>query len=320
VAGESLESLQSSKYFAFPVGSSNDNMVCAALHVNQGALPNHSQSVQAMKKSDQTVRDELLVAHLQLVQQIARSVKSGKPSCVELDDLEQAGMVGLIEAAGRYVHSKGVDFSSYASQRVRGAILDELRKNDTCSRGTRRMLREREAVFERFRQQRLPPPSEQAVAAELGLEYSRYTLRMAQAFRGRDVDYSEAPSYEGPDALEPIGASEYCDATEWDEAGESLTADVVSSGLCGDPAEVLEILQKHQAFEAALLALGDRDRSVVAKYYFEGVSMARIGAMLGVTESRVSQIISRAKRSLRAALCATETETETETEGARSLL
>lgn len=290
-----------------PVGSAENDMVCAVTACPPRGLTQSPQSVLAMKTNDQIKRDELLVAHRQLVQQIARSVKSGKPSSVELDDLEQAGMVGLIEAAGRYVESKGVNFSSYAALRVRGAILDELRKNDTCSRGTRRMLREREAVFERFRQLRLPSPTEQAVAAELGLEYSRYTLRMAQAFRGRDLDFSDALSSEDPDAVELVAAAEHCDGEEGEETGGSLMADVVSSGLHGDPADVLEIWQKYQAFESALLALGDRDRSVVAKYYFDGVSMARIGAMLGVTESRVSQIISRAKCSLRATLRASET-------------
>lgn len=228
---------------------------------------------------------EALLRHVPLVEHIARCMVSRKPPSVHLDDLVQAGMIGLMEAAKRYEPARGVAFSVYAGVRIRGAMVDELRKSDPLSRGARQLLRSRDAAIERLTQRKLKPPSDSDVASELGMSLADYRRKLAREAHGGLV---EVASDEGPD-------------TSDDEvvAGDPCAAMVDPSG---DPSELLQLRQRYEGMALAIEALGSRQRVVLEKRYLDGMSLRNIGLELGVSESRVCQLLSRTTAQLRGML------------------
>jgi len=217
--------------------------------------------------------DALVKAHLALVKRIAYHLANRLPSSVQVDDLIQAGLIGLMEAASHYDPTQGASFETYAGIRVRGAMLDEIRRYDWAPRSVHRKAR---AVAE--------------------------AMREIEQNRGRDADDAEVAQALG------IGLDEYhqilqdasaCKLFSIDgEEGEAI-GDTLSDDRPG-PQEALEEEDFRQQMTGALSGLPERERLVLALYYDEELNLREIGQVLGVSESRVCQIHSQALLRLKA--------------------
>lgn len=220
--------------------------------------------------------DDALRRHRPLVRRLARQMIAKLPANVELDDLIQAGMIGLAEALSRFDAAQGVQFETFATQRIRGAMLDELRGNDWMSRGDRRHQRSIEAAVHKLEQRYGRAPSEGEIAREMGLSLTDYQELLGKV-RGTQLIYLE--DMRGDDGDEDF-----------------LDRHVSSQGPC--PSVDVERQQDEAALAERIDALPDRLRAVVAAYFDDGATMAEIAGTLGVTESRVCQLVGDAVRKL----------------------
>ncbi len=224
-------------------------------------------------------QDEQVVKYAPLVKRIAYHMMARLPASVEVDDLIQVGLIGLMDAVSRFDGTQGAQFESYATQRIRGAMLDELREADWLPRHVRQKSRQIESAIHRLEQRNGKSPSEQEISAELGMPIDQY-----QSMLG-DVKCSQLLYYE--------------DFSDEDSAGflERYLVDGSS-----DPLSVLE----GEGFRASLIAaihhLPERERSMMGMYYEQDMNLKEIGAVLGVSESRVCQLHSQAVARLRAQL------------------
>lgn len=233
-----------------------------------------------MKKIDaynQYEKQDIVEKHAPMVKRIAYHLKSRMPANVQLDDLIQAGMIGLLEAANNFDATQGASFETYASIRVRGAMLDDVRKNDWAPRSVHRNNRR---------------------VAEV--------VRMIENEKGRDARDTEIA-----EALE-MGIDEYNRILQDASGHKILSFDDIGSGeesllntIPNPQSEVLDVLQKDDikfCVATALSSLPERERLVMALYYDEELNLREIGAVIGVSESRVSQIHSQAVIRLQARL------------------
>jgi len=230
----------------------------------------------AVKPSSQ---DEQVTKYAPLVKRIAYHMMSRLPASVEVDDLIQVGLIGLMDAVGRFDGTQGAQFESYATQRIRGAMLDELREADWLPRHVRQKSRQIESAIHRLEQRNGKSPSEQEISAELGMPIDQY-----QSMLG-DVKCSQLLYYE--------------DFSDEDSA--SFLERYLVDGS-NDPLSVLEDEGFRASLVAAIHSLPERERSMMGMYYEQDMNLKEIGAVLGVSESRVCQLHSQAVARLRAQL------------------
>lgn len=225
-------------------------------------------------------RDELVIGHVGLVKAMARRLAQRLPAQVEMSDLISVGVMGLIDAAGRYRPSMGVPFDAFARRRVHGAMLDALRDLDWAPRSLRRMRRELDGAVAKLRSDLRREPTEDEVAGELNMSPNEYAKAVDQV---RTLD---------------VGAIRQLDATG--EDGQPLIE------LCIDAEEGPDVRLERKELRGllaeAILELPERERHILALYYEEEMTMAEIGAVIGVCESRVSQLRSLALSRLRTSL------------------
>ncbi len=224
-------------------------------------------------------RNQLVVEHIGLVKSIARRMAQRVPSQVEVSELMGVGMIGLVDAAGRYEPSLGVPFEAYARRRVHGAMLDSLRRLDGVPRAARRRRREVDAAIGRLRHELQREPTEDEIAQALHLSREEYERAL------RQVQLAEAASVR---PIEP-GA---------DDASLLEFAVDPEDG----PQVRLERAELKQHLARAIAELPDRERQILALYYQEELSLAEIGEVIGVGESRVSQLRTQAIARLRTRL------------------
>jgi RNA polymerase sigma factor for flagellar operon FliA len=214
--------------------------------------------------------------YFNLVQAIASKIKRRLPAHVDVEDLVQTGMIGLLEASRRYDASRSVDFSSYANSRITGAILDELRKWDTCSRQDRRTAREIEGAKVRLRAASGQEPGREEIARSVGLGLEEYD-RMLQR-----LESSKQPAM---------------------QSGEqnSDTVDEMSQLPAKDetPYETCSRREDFRHLRTHIQQLKPRYREVLQLYYFKEMGLKEIGEKLGVGEARISQIHRQAILDLR---------------------
>lgn len=224
-------------------------------------------------------RDAQIARYAPLVKRIAYHMMARLPASVEVDDLIQVGLIGLLDAVERFDDSQGAQFESYATQRIRGAMLDELREADWLPRHVRQKSRQIEQAIHKLEHRLGRPPSESEISAEMGLPLGEY-----QAMLG-SVKCAQLLYYE--------------DFTDEDSSGflERYLADGTS-----DPLAVLEDEGFRASLVAAIRNLPERERNVMGMYYEQDMNLKEIGAVLGVSESRVCQIHSQAVARLRAEL------------------
>jgi len=228
---------------------------------------------------DPGARDQLVAEHLRLVYHVAWQVMRSCPQEVEFDELLSAGTIGLMNAIENFDPKRGLAFSTLAAPRIRGAILDDLRKRDVVPRSIRRkqrkVARARESLMHTLN--RAPDPGETAEA--LGIELEEYWKWSQDAEQANQVSLDQPKSGSEDN---PVTVEEY-------------TADQDSPDLDSDITQREEV----QILRDEILKLKDQDRLVLSLYYFEGLKLHEIASVLGVTESRISQIRSKAIKELR---------------------
>ncbi len=222
-------------------------------------------------------REKLILDHYPMVRRVAYRLVSRYPSCVEADDLVTIGMLGLIDAVDRFEHDRSISFSAYARIRVQGAIVDELRKVDWVPRSVRnradRISKSRDLLQERLGR----PPTAAELAEHLGVEVGRLQEMIRDSTVRTLVSMDEGSDDEDPvrDRL----------AVEDD-----------------DPLQHAMKSHLREVVRAAIGELPERERSLVEMYYYRDLTFKEIGKVLGVTESRISQLHSRLKKRLIARL------------------
>ena len=221
--------------------------------------------------------DETLARHAGLVKRIAYHLISRLPPSVQVDDLIQAGMIGLLEAARHYDASQGASFETYAGIRVRGAMLDEMRKNDWAPRSVHRRAREVAQAIHELENRHGRDARDSEVAEALGISLEEYHRILQDASSCRLF------------SLDDVGN---------DEPGlvEDLPSDVP------DPQQGMQAEDFRRSLVQEIDSLPERERLVLALYYDDELNLKEIGAVLGVSESRISQIHSQAVLRLRARL------------------
>jgi len=226
-------------------------------------------------------RDAQLRKYSPLVRRLAHHMIAKLPPSVELDDLIQVGMIGLTEAISRFEPSQGVQFETFASQRIRGAMIDELREGDWMSRGSRKSQKDIEQAVHRLQQKLQRPPLESEIAKELGMDLADYQHLLAKV-RGTQLVYLEDISGHGDD--------------------EDGFLDRHLGETDAEPSAVLQDQRMRMALVAAIKVLPEREQQIMSMYYEHDMNLKEIAAVLGVTESRICQLHSQSIARLRAKL------------------
>ena len=224
-------------------------------------------------------KNSLLTEHMPLVKRLAHHMKAKLPPSVEVDDLVQAGMIGLLDAISRYEETHGAQFETYAVLRIRGAMLDELRNSDWLPRSMRQNMRKIETAMSALQQRLGHPPTESEVAKLLKLSLADYQDMLSDGGGHQLVYYEDFHDNDGNDS--------FLDRYAVDDS------DPLRSLLDGD---------FRQAVINAIDALPPREKLLMGLYYEEELNLKEIGAVMGVSESRVSQLHTQAVARLRAAL------------------
>ena len=220
-------------------------------------------------------------AHAPLVKKIAKLLIARLPASVELDDLIQVGIIGLIEAARQFDPAQGVQFDTFASQRIRGAMLDELRREDWLPRQARRQAKQIEDAIHQLEQREGRPPLESEIADFLGLPLDEYQDMLGEC--------------------KGVSLQHFGDLSDDDDTSDAAVANVADDNAA-DPLASLADGHFRGALVDAIKALPERDQLVMALYYEQELNLKEIGAVLGVSESRVCQLHSQAIARVRAKL------------------
>jgi len=213
-------------------------------------------------------RDKLILEHVPLLKHIVGRMALDLPGSVDRDDLQGFGMIGLIKAADSWEPGRGLKFSTYAFTKVRGAILDELRRQDFLPRGRREKVRELDDTVGRLEQRNGVAPSPEEIAAEMDSTLEEIDEILLSA---------KSAAHTSLDAETSVGLLER-----------------LSDPRCEDPEGSLEWLETKELLVRSIQGLSDQERSVITLYYAEELLLKDIAEVLGVTESRVSQIHTRA--------------------------
>jgi len=242
--------------------------------------------VEFKQNACRTSREKLILHYAPLVAAVAGRVGMRLPSTVEHADLVSYGMFGLIDAIEKYETDRAVKFESYASSRIRGAIIDELRAMDWVPRSVRTKARTVDRAYAELEATLHRAPTEAEIARHLQIPLAEL----------RGV-YSQLSSVNIAALDELLGGGE-------DRAGGVSLVDTLGDERTQDPAGSLEDAETTFLLARAIEQLGERERMVVVMYYYEGMTLAEIGRVLGVTESRISQMHTAAMLRLRGRLTA----------------
>jgi RNA polymerase sigma factor for flagellar operon FliA len=236
------------------------------------------------------IRDRLIIHYSPLVKYVAGRVAVGLPQNVEQADLVSYGIFGLIDAIDKFDLDRGFKFETYAIARIKGAILDELRSMDWVPRSVRAKARALEKAYSKLEAELHRTPNDDEIAAELGLTDDQLQSTLSQI------------SFIGLVALDEM-------LSVGGDRGESVTlGDTIASDASEGPVAAYEIEEMRHILAEAINRMPEREKIVLTLYYYEGLTLAEIGEVLGVTESRVCQIHTKAVLQLRSRVAASERE------------
>jgi RNA polymerase sigma factor for flagellar operon FliA len=224
-------------------------------------------------------RNDMIKQYQPLVRRLAHHMMAKLPANVQVDDLIQVGLIGLSEALSRYEAAQGVQFETFATQRIRGAMLDELRDNDWMSRGSRKSQKEIEQALRRLEHKLGRSPLESEIAADLGMSLADYQTLLGKV-RGTQLVYIE-------------------DMSRSEEDEDSFLDRHVGDSEA-DPINRLRDQRLRQALVAAIKNLPEREQFIMSMYYEQDMNLKEIAAVLDVTESRICQLHSQSIARLRA--------------------
>ncbi len=240
------------------------------------------------ESGEQALRDQLIVHYAPLVKYVAGRVASGLPQNVDQADLVSYGIFGLIDAIEKFDLERGFKFETYAIARIKGNILDELRSIDWVPRSVRAKARALEKAYSKLESQLHRTPSDAELAKELDLTEEQLQTTLGQI------------SFTGLVALDEM-------LSGGDRSDSMTLGDTLPDSGMG-PVAAFEVEEMRQILADAINRLPEREKVVLTLYYYEGLTLAEIGSILGVTESRVCQIHTKSVIQLRARLAASERE------------
>ena len=224
-------------------------------------------------------RNAMIRQYQPLVRRLAHHMMAKLPANVQVDDLIQVGLIGLSDALSRYEAGQGAQFETFATQRIRGAMLDELRENDWMSRGSRKSQKDIEQALHRLEHRLGRTPLESEIAAEMGMSLSDYQSLLGKV-RGTQLVY-----------LEDMGRGQ-------DDDDSFLDRHVADSDA--DPLNLLGDQRLRDALVAAIKLLPEREQLIMSMYYEQDMNLKEIALVMNVTESRVCQLHSQSIARLRA--------------------
>ena len=231
---------------------------------------------------DERARERLVVAYSPLVKYVAGRMGSGLPSHVEEADLISYGLFGLINAIERFELEREIKFETYAITRIRGAIIDEPRSQDWVPRSVRSKARNIERAHQKLENRLQRAPTDEEMAAELDMSVDDFQESLLQISNSSIV------------ALDEMWST-------GDSSGDQVSLlDTIADDHAADPAAALDRVDLRDRVADAIARLPEREKLVVALYYYENLTLREIGEVLGVTESRVSQLHTKAVLRLRA--------------------
>ncbi|HEY5144304.1 MAG TPA: RNA polymerase sigma factor WhiG [Solirubrobacteraceae bacterium] len=235
---------------------------------------------------DEQARERLVVAYAPLVKYVAGRMASGLPSHVEEGDLISYGLIGLINAIERFELEREIKFETYAITRIKGAIIDELRSQDWVPRSVRARAREIERANQKLEHKLQRAPTDEEMSRELGMEVGDFQDALLQISNS---------SIAALDELWSVG----------DASGDQVSLlDTLQDEHAPDPSAVMDQTDLRDRVADAISRLPEREKLVIALYYYENLTLREIGEVLGVTESRVSQLHTKAVLRLRGRLTA----------------
>lgn len=234
------------------------------------------------EKGSDSAREDLVVHHMRIVKYIAGRMAMHMPSSVEMNDLIGWGVMGLMDAVEKFDHKQDIKFSTYASIRIRGAIIDQIRTLDWAPRSLRNMARRVGQAKEKLRHVKGGEPSADDIAAELGTtaEHVEDTITQLQTVQVLSLD----------------------DYLPGEDSADARKRDVTHNPASPSPSALAEMKERVGQVAHAILNLPDQQQKVLNLYYFEELTLKEIGLVLEVSESRVCQIHSAAMKSLRKAI------------------
>lgn len=232
-------------------------------------------------KREPEVREQLILQYAPLVKYVAGRVGVGMPSNVEHTDLVSYGMFGLIDAIEKFDLDRGYKFETYAITRIRGAIIDELRSVDWVPRSVRSKSRRIEEAIQRFEVRHHRGPTDEELAAELDVTDDELATMLSQV------------------SMTNVAALD--EALDVGEGDRIAVVDTIQDDT-PNPEDTFDEIATRELLHQSIGKLSEREQKVLALYYFEGLTLAQIGDILGVTESRVSQIHTKSVLSLRSKL------------------
>lgn len=232
-----------------------------------------------------TLRERLIVQYSPLVKYVAGRVSAGLPQNIDQADLVSYGVFGLIDAIEKFEPARGFRFETYAISRIKGAIMDELRSIDWVPRSVRAKARTIESAIIKLEAVHHRSPTDSELAEELDLSADQLQRSLSQI------------SFVGMAALDEL-------LTAGSDRGESMTLGDTIADTEDGPLAIFESAELKERLRDAVARLPERERTVLGLYYYEGMTLAQIGEVLGVTESRICQIHTRAVLQLRGRLSA----------------
>jgi len=233
------------------------------------------------EEGDSAARDALVVHHMRIVKYIAGRMAIHVPASIDMNDLVGWGVLGLMDAVEKFDHRQDIKFTTYASARIRGAIIDEIRSLDWAPRSLRSMARRMGETRNRLRQKKGAEPTVDEIAEELGTTPEHVEDSVAQL-----------------QTAQVLALDDYLPS----ENGDSRKIDLTRDATVAAPEVVVQKRERIELLAEAILQLPDQQQKVLNLYYYEELTLKEIGLVLKVTESRVCQIHSAAMKSLRRVL------------------